>query len=343
MRINGYLTAAVMLCAVLAPAAAEAQRPLEGVLRASGRGMLGVMTEAVRTAQPPARQVVITDVVPDSPAQRAGLVPGDTIVRINGLAATAQVMGSPFEPGDTVVLSIRRGGSERDVTLVAVPRPATASGALTEYMLADSVQRRMTGILRGVQAGLDTVALRGLVIERFAGDSNVVMRFGNDSVRVFRNAPGTPPDSLIVRFSSIHRDFAELLADSARMRVFTAPRELPTAFQLDTVHFLRPAEALAGVMSMGLRAVAGAELAELNPGLAEYFGVMNGVLVLDARDGTPAARAGIRAGDVIVRVNGTAVSSIAELRRTMAAVPQGTAVEVRVLRRGQPIDVTLGR
>jgi hypothetical protein len=251
-------------------------------------------------------------------------------------------MGSPFEPGDTVVLSIRRGGSERDVTLVAVPRPATERGALFEYMLADSVQRRMTGILRGVQAGLDTVALRGLVIERIAGDSNVVMRFGNDSVRVFRHAPGTPPDSLIVRFSSIHRDFAELLADSARLRVFSA-RDLPAAFPIDTAHFLRPAEALAGVMSMGLRAVAGAELAELNPGLAEYFGVMNGVLVLDARDGTPAARAGIQAGDVIVRVNGTAVSSIAELRRTMAAVPQGSAVEVRVLRRGQPIDVTLGR
>jgi S1-C subfamily serine protease len=94
--------------------------------------------------------------------------------------------------------------------------------------------------------------------------------------------------------------------------------------------------------TLGMRAVAGAELAPLNPGLSEYFGATDGVLVLNAREGTPAARAGLRAGDVIVRVGDTAVRSIAELRRTIGRAPDG-AITLGVLRRGQNVTVTLNR
>jgi serine protease Do len=47
--------------------------------------------------------------------------------------------------------------------------------------------------------------------------------------------------------------------------------------------------------------------------LAQYFGVEDGVLVMTVHPHTPAERAGMKAGDVILKVNGTPVSSPREI------------------------------
>ena len=51
----------------------------------------------------------------------------------------------------------------------------------------------------------------------------------------------------------------------------------------------------------------------LTPQLAQYFGVEEGVLVRTVNPRTPAEKAGIKAGDVIVKVNGTPVTSAREI------------------------------
>jgi S1-C subfamily serine protease len=51
----------------------------------------------------------------------------------------------------------------------------------------------------------------------------------------------------------------------------------------------------------------------LMPQLAEYFGVHEGVLVQSVTAQTPAAKAGLKAGDVVTRVNGIPVSSPREI------------------------------
>ena len=58
---------------------------------------------------------------------------------------------------------------------------------------------------------------------------------------------------------------------------------------------------------------------ELTPQLAEYFGVKEGkgVLVREVKHGTPAQKAGLKAGDVIVRVGDSEVGSVADLRRAL--------------------------
>lgn len=57
----------------------------------------------------------------------------------------------------------------------------------------------------------------------------------------------------------------------------------------------------------------GLEGETLTPQLAEYFGVREGVLVRSVTARTPAERAGLKAGDVIIKVAGTPVSSAREI------------------------------
>jgi len=59
--------------------------------------------------------------------------------------------------------------------------------------------------------------------------------------------------------------------------------------------------------------IVGFEGEALNAQLAEYFGVKEGVLVRSVNPKTPAERAGLKAGDVVVRVNGTPVTSPREI------------------------------
>lgn len=58
---------------------------------------------------------------------------------------------------------------------------------------------------------------------------------------------------------------------------------------------------------------------ELTPQLADYFGVKQGkgVLVREVEDGTPAQKAGLKAGDVIVKVGEKEIGSVSDLRRAL--------------------------
>lgn len=61
----------------------------------------------------------------------------------------------------------------------------------------------------------------------------------------------------------------------------------------------------------------------LGPQLADYFGVRKGVLVNSVEDGSPAARAGIKAGDVIVEAEGEQVEDSGDLSRAINKREEG--------------------
>ena len=61
----------------------------------------------------------------------------------------------------------------------------------------------------------------------------------------------------------------------------------------------------------------------LGPQLADYFGVRKGVLVNSVEDGSPAARAGIKAGDVIVEAEGEQVGDSGDLSRAINKREEG--------------------
>ncbi|BCS35999.1 hypothetical protein TBR22_A52360 [Luteitalea sp. TBR-22] len=81
----------------------------------------------------------------------------------------------------------------------------------------------------------------------------------------------------------------------------------------------------------------------LTPQLATYFGAKAGVLVSQVNENTPAAKAGIKAGDVITSVNGKPVADVGDIIENLEGVADGKAVPVEIVRdkKAQTIQVTL--
>lgn len=86
----------------------------------------------------------------------------------------------------------------------------------------------------------------------------------------------------------------------------------------------------------------GVYVAALNKALAAAYGlpIARGLLVAGVYPGSPAERLGIRPGDVIVKVDGRAVSNVFELRLFLAeAVAQGREPAVTVWRAGREVEL----
>jgi membrane-associated protease RseP (regulator of RpoE activity) len=338
MRLHRIIPVALAL-AFAAPVAAQAQEAQ--LFRYVQRGMLGIMTEGVPANSFTARQRVVVDVVKGSPADKAGVMKGDTVLRINGLAATSQVMTAPFEPGDTVTLRVKRDGRERDITVVAAERSHQF-----EALIADSIAGRMSIIFDEMRVNVDSLMPR-MRVQRFGTDSTVTIIVGTDTIHTVGAMPGRVfeysfggemPDSIRERLHVLPRMFG----DSVMLRAFRRGEGGVYSIFADSMMGARPFDVMMSGAIIGVSAVAGAELYNLNADMGEYFGTPEGVLVMSARPGTPAERAGLRPGDVIKQVNGADVRNIGELRRAVES-GRGAAVQLRVLRRGQNLDVTLGR
>lgn len=103
------------------------------------RGWLGV---SVQTLTPeiakafglPAERggALVTDVTPDSPASRSGLLKGDVIRQLNGEtvndSSALSLKISTMAPQTTVRLKVNRNGQERDMTAVLAELPAKEAG-----------------------------------------------------------------------------------------------------------------------------------------------------------------------------------------------------------------------
>ena len=83
----------------------------------------------------------------------------------------------------------------------------------------------------------------------------------------------------------------------------------------------------------------GISIEPLSTQLAEYFGTKDGVLVSSVSDDSAAAKAGIKAGDVITNFNGSAVGDPQELRRRIQSLNDGDEFTVSVMRDRKPLTL----
>lgn len=91
----------------------------------------------------------------------------------------------------------------------------------------------------------------------------------------------------------------------------------------------------------------GVSIQDITPDLRKAFGLENGqqgVLITDVLDGTPAEKAGLKAGDVIVDVDGANTSSSGQLRSQIGIKSVGEKITVGVIRdnKRREYDVKIG-
>lgn len=222
--------------------------PAEFTMFFSGGSFLGVQVNDInkenmaRYNLREPRGVVITEVVKDSPAEKAGLRKDDVILRFENDSVTSARkltrLVSEVAPDQTVRLQISRGGSEQDVSV--------------------------------------TIAKR---------------------------------DNMMFGGENFHFKHLEELKGLDKLKTF--PKGQPWKWERDGPGGF--------VFSLGAHRRIGVTTMELTKQLADYFGIADGkgVLVTSVSDDSPAAKAGLKAGDVITAVDGEKVDGSGDLSRAI--------------------------
>jgi serine protease Do len=88
----------------------------------------------------------------------------------------------------------------------------------------------------------------------------------------------------------------------------------------------------------------GVSISDLTPDLRTVYKHKEGAVVLNVEKETPAAKAGIKRGDLIVKVDDTPIKDASDLKNTIGALPPGKKVKLTLERDKKPlvIEVKLG-
>ena len=92
------------------------------------------------------------------------------------------------------------------------------------------------------------------------------------------------------------------------------------------------------------RGYLGVSVSEMTPEYAQGFGLpenTQGALVQQVVPKAPAAKAGVKDGDVVVALNGRPVRSSSELTRNVAVIPPGGKAQLTILRGGEKKEITV--
>ena len=91
----------------------------------------------------------------------------------------------------------------------------------------------------------------------------------------------------------------------------------------------------------------GVDVADISSDLAESLGLKGtrGAIVGAIERGSPAEKAGLRLGDIITTINGRTIPDTSTALNSIAEVPPGKSVPVKVIRRNQEVtlDVLVGK
>jgi hypothetical protein len=269
-----------------------------------------------------ARGALVASVLEDGPAAKAGLRKGDILTRVDGrnllepLGADVErtfdedsslpvqrvmeiVRG--VEPGEKVEVEYLRDGARATATVEARELDDWTVSVLTPDWDPEAFQGRMKD-LEG--------RLRDLTVH--------VSPEGRE-IRIFGDPGGAP--RILARPAPEARAFT--LATGDEDRLWACPGDSAPSGGL-WVGFSR-------------RCLGGLQLLELKPGLADYFGTAEGVLVADVHEDS---KLGLQPGDVILAVGDREATDPDRVRRVLSSYAADEAVTLRIMRQKRETTVT---
>jgi len=121
------------------------------------------------------------------------------------------------------------------------------------------------------------------------------------------------------------------------------PRDFDFKFEMPQLDRLRVLPEIRAFSLLAGRPVLGIDAEDLSGQLGTYFGAPEGegVLVRSVNEGSPAEKAGLKAGDVITQVNGERVKTISDLREKLRAGSEKKTVALGVLRNRSQVSVNV--
>ena len=279
------------------------------VFRTSDRPVIGVIL-----GDSGDKGVEVLGVSPDGPSDRAGVRQGDIIV-----AAGGRVLSEIDEEGDAgnglrtalrdikadepLVVTVERDKQVLDLTVVPEIREPLSWQSVVRFPTAP-VSPDSPDAPRAVTAPENTITIERIVVPEINSAEITVqieqMRSEIEKRRALREVSRVAP--------SVDGEWEIELHELSELGNF--------ALQDANVWF-------------GLPMAEGLQLAEIDPGLGEYFKTDRGVLVLKARAGNDLQ---LESGDVILQVGDTRVNSPAEFMRALRGFNSGDELVMDIKR-----------
>jgi serine protease Do len=254
-----------------------------------------------------ARGVYVGEVEKESPAEKAGLKSGDVITEFNGtyVEGVTQFRRLVREtpPGHSVAIVVTRDGKSQMLN-------ATLSTMTDQFQHQFQIfnNRMQDFTVNGTPMQLwdaPTVAPRAPMPPHAA-------------MPVMPAMPATPPGAY----------------------AFTTP---DGAYAYGFGNGVGSGNGIGSGFGAGMTPSIGISGENLNGQLGTYFGAPDGegVLVREVQSGSPAEKAGLKAGDVITKVAGDRVKTLGELQSKLREKREDKTVQITVLRRGSETNITV--
>jgi len=287
--------------------------------------------------------VLVSAVADDSPASKAGIAPGDILLKVNGTPVNARFFEevplvyqrvAALVIGKAVPLELQRGG--KSLTLTATPSQMEqvkgdedefrAVGATLEHLtrtrallgkLPVSQGVRVTGVRAGYPFEAAQPSLQ---------PNDIIVAVGGKPVDGLATArkvfASVPPEGLSVVF----RRRMEIMVTDVRPRQEKEPdvdTELPKPW-------------------LGVRT----QVVTTDVARALGLARAGGHRITQVYEGTEAAKAGLQPGDIIVSINAQAVRATRmqdseELKRIVESLAVGETAKLGLLRAGKPVAVAV--
>jgi S1-C subfamily serine protease len=223
----------------------------------------------------------------------------------------------------------RLGVSLQDVTprLKEKQKLAVKDGAYVSGVAEDSPAEKA-----GIEEGDVVVSFHGTPVD----DADAL-------IRAVKKAPSGEPVEIVVDRNGDRKTLSvKLRKRSSSYSYSFGPGHAFTVPPVPAMPRVRTPRAF-GLSLTASERIEGMQVQKLSRQLAEYFEVPNGkgLLVTEVEKRSAAADAGIKAGDVIVKVNSSAVGEADDLRDVLSDQDEKGGTQLEIVRRGKPQTVTL--